>query len=97
MQINLSTGQKQADLTGRRLAELAFPYTSLVKSTMTRAIETAESICKHLPKDIPSESCPLLHEGAPVPPEPPVGHWRPEQHVSNFLVTVFTLNSSRWH
>ncbi|XP_065333071.1 serine/threonine-protein phosphatase PGAM5, mitochondrial isoform X1 [Cloeon dipterum] len=73
-------GQQQATLTGKRLAELALPYSSLIRSTMTRAIETAALIGKHLDKDIPSESCPLLHEGAPIPPEPPVGHWRPEQH-----------------
>ncbi|KAF4524269.1 hypothetical protein B566_EDAN012032 [Ephemera danica] len=73
-------GKRQADLTGRRLAELALPYSVLVRSTMTRAIETAEIIAKHLPPDLPGETCALLHEGAPIPPEPPVGHWRPEQH-----------------
>lgn len=48
---------------------------------MTRAQETADIIHKHLP-DLPRESSDLLREGAPIPPEPPVGHWRPERHVS---------------
>lgn len=72
-------GREQADLTGARLKELNHPYTKLVNSTMSRAIETANIIFKHLP-DVPRESCDLLREGAPIPPEPPVGHWRPQVH-----------------
>lgn len=34
------------------------------------------------------ESSDLITEGAPIPPEPPIGHWRPEQHVSRQLQSV---------
>jgi len=70
-------GKEQAKLTGKRLAELGFPYTILVRSTMTRATETAEIISCSVP-DVPVVNCDMIREGAPIPPEPPVGHWRPE-------------------
>ena len=47
---------------------------------MTRAKETADIIHKQLP-ELPREESDLLREGAPIPPEPPVGHWRPEASV----------------
>jgi len=72
-------GREQADLTGSRLKELNYPYTLITNSTMTRAIETSNIIAKHL-SDVPRASCDLLREGAPIPPEPPVGHWRPKVH-----------------
>ncbi|KAF2885284.1 hypothetical protein ILUMI_20907 [Ignelater luminosus] len=72
-------GRKQAECTGQRLKLLGLPYTVMIKSTMTRAQETADIINESL-KDIPVRNCHLLREGAPVPPEPPVGHWRPEVH-----------------
>lgn len=31
---------------------------------------------------VPTKDCNLIREGAPVPPEPPIGHWKPEVHVS---------------
>ncbi|XP_026495749.1 serine/threonine-protein phosphatase Pgam5, mitochondrial isoform X1 [Vanessa tameamea] len=71
-------GRQQADLTGKRLADLDIKWDLLVRSTMTRAQETATIIAKHLPQDIEVKDCQLIEEGAPVPPEPPVGHWRPE-------------------
>ncbi|XP_050353178.1 serine/threonine-protein phosphatase Pgam5, mitochondrial isoform X2 [Nymphalis io] len=71
-------GRQQADLTGQRLANLDIKWDLLVRSTMTRAQETASIIAKHLPKDIEVKDCQLIEEGAPIPPEPPVGHWRPE-------------------
>ncbi|XP_047523215.1 serine/threonine-protein phosphatase Pgam5, mitochondrial isoform X1 [Pieris napi] len=71
-------GRQQAELTGKRLAELDIKWDLLVRSTMTRAQETAKIIGKHLPSDIEIKDCQLLEEGAPIPPEPPVGHWRPE-------------------
>ncbi|XP_069356638.1 serine/threonine-protein phosphatase Pgam5, mitochondrial isoform X2 [Maniola hyperantus] len=71
-------GRQQADLTGKRLASLDIKWDLIVRSTMTRAQETAKIIEKHLAKDIQIKDCQLLEEGAPVPPEPPVGHWRPE-------------------
>lgn len=70
-------GHKQADLTGLRLKELSHPYTVLIRSTMTRATETAAIISEILP-EVPVVSCDMIREGAPIPPEPPVGHWRPE-------------------
>ncbi|XP_046964040.1 serine/threonine-protein phosphatase Pgam5, mitochondrial isoform X2 [Vanessa cardui] len=71
-------GRQQADLTGQRLAKLDIKWDLLVRSTMTRAQETAMIIAKHLPKDLEVKDCQLIEEGAPIPPEPPVGHWRPE-------------------
>lgn len=55
---------------------------------MTRAQETAKIIAKHLPSDIEVKDCQLLEEGAPIPPEPPVGHWRPEPKVSDKQITI---------
>ncbi|XP_045523193.1 serine/threonine-protein phosphatase Pgam5, mitochondrial isoform X1 [Pieris brassicae] len=71
-------GRQQAELTGKRLAELDIKWDLLVRSTMTRAQETAKIIGKYLPSDIEIKDCQLIEEGAPIPPEPPVGHWRPE-------------------
>lgn len=70
-------GRKQAEWTAQRLKEFKFPYTEVIKSTMTRAQETAQIIQACLP-NVPVESCSLIEEGAPVPPEPAVGHWKPE-------------------
>lgn len=72
-------GRKQAKFTGLRLQELALPYSRVIRSTMTRAKETAEIIQNSLPS-VPVSDCPLLEEGAPVPPEPRVGSWRPETY-----------------
>ncbi|XP_050552829.1 serine/threonine-protein phosphatase Pgam5, mitochondrial isoform X1 [Spodoptera frugiperda] len=71
-------GRLQADFTGQRLALLDIKWDLLVQSTMTRAQETAHIIAKHLDKNIQVKDCQLIEEGAPIPPEPPVGHWRPE-------------------
>ncbi|GFR95231.1 serine/threonine-protein phosphatase Pgam5, mitochondrial [Elysia marginata] len=73
-----SLGRSQAELTGERLKELNLPYTSLVSSTMTRALETAKIIRKSLPH-LEHNVDDSLREGAPIPPEPPLGSWRPEQ------------------
>ena len=75
---------EQAEYTGQRLKDLNKPYTILVQSSMTRAKETASVIQKYLP-DVPVKQCDMLREGAPIPPEPPVGQWRPEPQV------VYTL------
>lgn len=32
---------------------------------------------------IPVRDCHMLREGAPVPPEPPIGAWKPETYVCN--------------
>lgn len=81
-----SLGREQARLTGLRLKELALPYTRLVQSSMTRATETASIISKQLP-DLEVISCDFLREGAPIKPEPPLAHWRPESKVSLLLVS----------
>ncbi|XP_013404680.1 serine/threonine-protein phosphatase PGAM5, mitochondrial isoform X3 [Lingula anatina] len=72
-------GRKQAALVGQRLKELDLPYSLLVYSTMARATETGKIVQKFLPPDIPVNTCSFIREGAPIQPEPPVGHWRPEQ------------------
>lgn len=43
-------GRTQAEYTGVRLRELGLPYTTMVKSTMARAQETANIIAKELPE-----------------------------------------------
>ena len=85
-------GREQADLTGKRLAELVRSYedkgkvkriiTILTMSTMTRASQTAEIILNHFPS-INSKSCDLIREGAPCEPVPNViaGIWDPEPHL----------------
>lgn len=45
-------GRTQAEYTGKRLREIGFPYTLIVKSTMARAQETADIIAKNLPEVI---------------------------------------------
>ena len=49
---------------------------------MIRAIQTANIILKHLDADLKVEMDDILKEGSPIPPEPSVGHWTPEFHVS---------------
>ena len=63
---------------------------------MTRAQETGKIILGQLDSkpefEIVNDS--LIEEGAPVPPEPQVGHWRPQASVNycNFLcVKLFSL------
>jgi len=84
-------GRQQADMTGKRIAELYnYLYSRsdengnripmkmrLVKSTMTRATETADIILKHLP-GVEDVSCDLVREGAPIPPDPPLSGWSPD-------------------
>lgn len=79
-------GRQQAKFTGQRLAELKIPIDDVVISTMTRAQETGKIILEQLSQRdmflIENDS--LLEEGAPIPPEPKVGHWRPEPSVRYF-------------
>ncbi|XP_050410406.1 serine/threonine-protein phosphatase PGAM5, mitochondrial-like [Patella vulgata] len=72
-------GRTQSDLTGARLRDLNFPYTRLVSSMKTRAVETCDLIHKFLP-DLTVERSDLLNEGFPIPPEPP-GDWRPRDYL----------------
>ncbi|XP_039290940.1 serine/threonine-protein phosphatase Pgam5, mitochondrial-like [Nilaparvata lugens] len=70
-------GRNQATETGKRLKLLDFPYTRIIRSTLTRAQETGALIAKELPGvEVTDDS--LLEEGSPIPVEPPVGHWKPE-------------------
>lgn len=77
-------GRKQADAVGLRLKNLQFPYTKIIHSTMTRAIETADLIHKHFP-NLEMASTDLLREGAPIPPDPPVKHWKPEDRLQHYF------------
>lgn len=70
-------GRKQAAISGERLKDLGIEFDKIVRSTMTRAQETAKIMSASLP-ELKMHDDSLLEEGAPVPPEPPVGHWRPE-------------------
>ena len=81
----IATGKQQAEFAGQRLKDMGFQYTDLISSTMTRAIQTADIISKYIP-DVERSRTELLNEGAPIPPEPPVGSWRPEKQV---MCTVF--------
>lgn len=83
-----SLGRKQAESTGLRLGELDHPYSLIVRSTMSRAQETSKIIEKNLPH-VPTKDDSLLEEGAPIPPEPPVGHWKPEKFVTKTDLRVF--------
>ncbi|XP_023370727.1 serine/threonine-protein phosphatase PGAM5, mitochondrial isoform X3 [Otolemur garnettii] len=70
-------GREQAELTGLRLASLGLKFDRIVHSSMTRAVETTDIIGKHLP-GVCKVSTDLLREGAPIEPDPPVSHWKPE-------------------
>lgn len=88
------TGRKQAELTGQRLKDLGVPFSRLVYSTMTRATETAQLIHAYL-EPLPLEPCELIREGAPVPPEPPVGSWKPEAKVvARIAKSIFVRRST---
>ncbi|MFH4974613.1 hypothetical protein AB6A40_001322 [Gnathostoma spinigerum] len=72
-------GREQALKVGERLSNSGIVFSRLVMSTMTRAMETATLILDKLP-ELPSSSDSILEEGAPYPPEPPVGHWKPKHN-----------------
>lgn len=74
-------GRKQAGFTGERLKLLQIPFDKMIRSTMTRAQETGKIISTHI-TNVPIENCSLIEEGAPIAPQPPIGHWHPEPHVS---------------
>lgn len=56
---------------------------------MTRAQETGGIISEQLDCGIPITDCQLIEEGAPIPPEPPVGHWKPEPRVILVFYYIF--------
>lgn len=76
-------GKLQAKYTGQRLHELNIEWDKIIVSTMTRAQETSEMILKEIdyePEKV--RHCHYLREGAPIAPQPPISHWRPEKFVS---------------
>ncbi|XP_008548399.1 serine/threonine-protein phosphatase PGAM5, mitochondrial [Microplitis demolitor] len=72
-------GRNQAASTGKRLAQLALPYSLIVRSTMARAQETSKIIESSLP-NVPVVDDSLLVEGCPILPEPPISRWRPDKN-----------------
>ncbi|XP_068139687.1 serine/threonine-protein phosphatase Pgam5, mitochondrial isoform X2 [Drosophila tropicalis] len=72
-------GREQAKFTGQRLHDLGIKWDKVIASTMVRAQETADIILNEIDYDKAKvKNCPYLREGAPIPPQPPVGHWKPE-------------------
>ncbi|CAC5360383.1 PGAM5 [Mytilus coruscus] len=61
------------------LKEIGHDYSVLVSSTMTRAKQTVDIVTKSIP-DVSQEETDILREGAPIPPEPPIGNLRPEKN-----------------
>lgn len=80
-------GRKQANFTGERLKKLEIPWTDIIWSTMTRAQETGKIISNHL-QGVEAVNCSLIEEGAPIAPEPPIGHWRPEPYVNILVLRI---------
>lgn len=70
-------GRKQAAITGEQLKKLNLPYTTLVRSSMSRALETSDIIRQNLDTSLPVSTSDLLREGAPCPSEPRLRHWQP--------------------
>lgn len=87
-------GRLQAQYTGKRLHELGIKWDSVIASTMVRAQETTNIILKeiHYDKD-KVKHCANLREGAPIPPQPPVGHWKPAASVSTSSLSPSTSTS----
>lgn len=93
-------GREQADITGKRLAELLAHMKSkagkdengnkvqlevnFIKSSMTRATETADIVLKHFPEIKDHKKCDFIREGAPCPPDPPFPEWDPSP--SDFFI-----------
>lgn len=72
-------GRLQAKYTGQRLHELGIKWDKVIASNMVRAQETADIILNEISYDkAKMKNCSFLREGAPIPPQPPVGHWKPE-------------------
>lgn len=85
-----STGEEQATLLGKRLANSGITFTSFLCSGMTRAQQTAELMLKEMKSKYPCLNLeikdPLLNEGPPCIPEPPYRNrelWDPDFNVKN--------------
>lgn len=72
-------GRTQADYTGKRLRALDIKWDKIYVSTLVRAQQTAEIICSNLNNPPCMENDKMIVEGAPIPPDPPIGHWKPEK------------------
>lgn len=61
---------------------------------MSRAQETGKIILDQLTTrdGVSVKHDALLEEGAPIPPEPKVGHWRPEPAVIKKLFFSWTVS-----
>ncbi|CAI9617270.1 unnamed protein product [Staurois parvus] len=70
-------GREQANLAGQRLASLGYTYNAMTYSTLQRARETSEIISQHL-DGVQRTGSDLLREGAPIRPDPPSKHWKPD-------------------
>ncbi|XP_046944629.1 LOW QUALITY PROTEIN: serine/threonine-protein phosphatase PGAM5, mitochondrial-like [Lynx rufus] len=70
-------GGEQAEPTWLRLASLGLNFNNIVHSSVTRAIDTTAVVSEHLP-GVSKVSADLRREGAPIEPDPPVSHWKPE-------------------
>ncbi|KAK3925446.1 Serine/threonine-protein phosphatase PGAM5, mitochondrial [Frankliniella fusca] len=74
-------GFEQARATGKRLVELNYPFELMVRSTMTRALQTGEEILAQMkPGSLPFRDDNMLMEGAPCRPEPPSFSYKPESY-----------------
>lgn len=95
-------GRDQAKFAGQRLSELKLPITEFVISTMARAQETGKIILSQFSdkETFPIRNDSLLEEGAPIPPIPEIGHWRPENavrirhHGKILMFRLFQFSSS---
>lgn len=89
-------GRQQAEFTGERLKALEIPWERMVKSTMQRAQETGKIIAQKVGDAIPTvDHCSLIEEGAPIAPEPPIGHWRPEPSVCAHMCIASSISVGR--
>ena len=90
LRILTQLGHQQAIVTGKRLKELQATtgngYNALIHSTMKRAIETTNDIMSSLEIIPPVSSCDLLREGSPCKPEPSSPIWKPQEHVSYYVL-----------
>jgi serine/threonine-protein phosphatase PGAM5 len=82
-------GCEQAALLGKRISSLSngkIKFDKLVMSTMTRATETANIILENMDqKSLKIKNDSIIEEGAPYPPEPPLGNWREERSVTTTI------------
>lgn len=62
---------------------------------MNRAQETGKIISSHLDEKIPIENCSLIEEGAPIAPQPPIGHWKPEPAVFVFFLFLHFIQNNK--